>query len=241
MNQPLNEKLEYTLVTGATGGMGKSLVFKLLELGEHVLATSHDFNELESHFSHFGTLCTRIPANFSDPAFIDIFPGNVKLKGFVHLAGVSIGDRIETISRTDWDNSFLINVTSALVILQKYYHSFVEKASIVFVSSPVSIIGARKVSYAASKAALNGLAITCAKELAPNGIRVNTILPGTCLTNMTADWDEKKQRKVAQQNLQNRLFEPDESAQQILYLLSDQSSAITGSTIDMTSGAMWRI
>jgi NAD(P)-dependent dehydrogenase (short-subunit alcohol dehydrogenase family) len=110
---------------------------------------------------------------------------------------------------------------------------------IVNVSSPVAHVGAKKASYAASKAALHGLTMSSAKALGSKNIRVNTLLPGPTITKMTEDWSEARRASVAQESFLGRLSEPEEVAEMICCLLSDEARYMTGAIVDLTAGSLW--
>ena len=113
-----------------------------------------------------------------------------------------------------------------------------DRASIVNIASPVAICGSRKVSYSASKAALLGLTVATARNLAIDDIRVNALLPGATLTGMTSDWSEEKRKRVAEESFFKRLCTPQEIAGAVAFLLGPDSTFITGATLDLTGGAL---
>lgn len=228
-----------TLITGAAGGMGKAVCKKLESMGKKLLITdinSEKLYMLQKDLSN----AEIVVSDFTQENFTDVFDKSLSIDALIHLAGSSLGDTLQHTNIHDWNTSFSINVTSAFRLLQYYYNNFTPGASIVLTGSPVSLVGARKPAYAASKAALHGLMISAARELGAKNIRVNLLLPGTCDTHMIEDWPQEKRQKVAQQNIQNRLFKPEEIAEVISFLVSSKSSMITGSVLDLTSGGLWR-
>ena len=110
------------------------------------------------------------------------------------------------------------------------------RGAIVHVASPVGRIGANKVSYAASKAALLGLSAAEARNLAPE-VRVNAVLPGPTSTKMTSDWDAAKREQVARGTLLGRMCEPEEIAGVVAFLLGADATCVTGAVLNATGGA----
>ncbi len=106
------------------------------------------------------------------------------------------------------------------------------------VGSPVGPLGARKVSYAASKAGLIGLSHSLARGFADDGVRVNLLLPGPTLTGMTEDWSAKKSAAVGAGTLLGRLCAAEEIAGGVAFLLGPDSTCMTGAVLDMTGGQM---
>ncbi|MCB1660262.1 MAG: SDR family oxidoreductase, partial [Pseudomonadales bacterium] len=161
--------------------------------------------------------------------------------GLVNLAGASIGNTIDLLEEDDWQQSFAINVTPAMRLIQAVSPMLRQQqcGSIVNVGSPVGLIGARKPSYAASKSALLGLTMSCARNFGADNIRVNLLLPGPTITEMTKDWSEERCQQIAQGSFFKRLCTPIEVAEVIAFLLSPASRYMTGSIVDMTAGSMW--
>lgn len=230
------------IVTGAAGGMGRTCCEYLGSLGLSVLAIDNHQARLETLMGeNIKTLCI----NLADDDLTDkvrvALQGLPPVYGLVNLAGISVGNAVDNLTLDDWQMSFDVNVTPALRLTQLVAPIMREHGggSIVNVSSPVGYIGARKPSYAASKAALHGLTTSCARNLGKDNIRVNLLLPGTTITEMTKDWGVERQAAIAKESLLGRLCTPQEIAECIAFLLSEHSRYMSGSILDMTCGSMW--
>ena len=239
--------MKHVVVTGATGGMGRSTCRLLLSKGYSVLAlgTSRAKLSLLKETCNSEFLYT-LALSFQEPDYFKVFQNYLdalgwdKLYGLIHLAAVSKGNRLSLISEEDWQESFQINVHAPMKITQLCLPLMQanEQGSIIFVSSPVALVGARKISYASTKSALHGLMISIAKEQGINNIRANLLLPGPTITDMTKDWSIEKRTNIAQQPFLKRLCEPDEVAKVLEFVLSEQASFMTGSVVDLTAGSM---
>ena len=230
------------IVTGAAGGMGRQCCQYFVELGWQVLAIDHNSERLSAlKNENISILCLEL----TDAQLVEKVQQQLQtlapVWGLVNLAGVSRGNDIENLTEEDWQYSFDVNVTAAFRLIEAMTAVMKKNGggSIVNVSSPVGYIGARKPSYAASKAALHGLTVSCARNLGEYNIRVNLLLPGTTITEMTKDWSMERQQAIAQESLLKRLCTPQEVAEGIAFLLSDHSRYMTGSILDMTCGSMW--
>ena len=236
------DQTQTIIVTGAAGGMGRQCCQYFAELGWHVLAIDHNQQRLANLITkNISILCI----DLADPQLVQQVQQQLSylppVWGLVNLAGISQGSDIENLSEEDWQRSFDVNVTPAFKLIQAVSPLMKQQGggSIINVTSPVGYIGARKPSYAASKAALHGLTVSCARNLGEYGIRVNLLLPGTTITEMTKDWSLERQQAIAQESLLKRLCKPQEIAECIAFLLSDHSRYMTGSILDMTCGSMW--
>lgn len=234
------------LVTGAAGGMGVAVCEALLSRGWQVAGLDHNADRLGALARKLeGRGFTPVLAELSDPKFPEVVEARLGaaagLRGLVNLAGVSLGDSLERMALSDWEKSMAVNATAPMLLSRWAVPRMRESGggSIVNVASPVALVGARKPSYSASKAALLGLTMSMARELGSQRIRVNALLPGPVITRMTSDWDGGKRRAVAEGNFLKRLCEPAEVASAVAFLLSDDSSFMTGATLDLTSGGMF--
>lgn len=248
MNSPVPEPSapgqRTIVVTGAAGGMGAGTCQLLADQGNTVLAIDQNAGTLQALVAH----SSRIHALAADISTADwLAPMQQQLaalpplSGIVNMAGISHGSPIDQLDDEAWEQSFAVNVTAAMRLIRALAPALRQRGagSIVNVGSPVGLIGARKPSYAASKGALHGLTMACARNLGPDNIRVNLLLPGTTITGMTQDWDAQRRAAVAQGNFLQRLCTPAEIAQMVAFLLSDACSYMTGSVVDMTAGGLW--
>lgn len=233
-----------SIVTGAAGGMGRAVCQALAANHWHVLAIDHNEARLVTLADSHAAI-TALPMALDSPALEErvqqTLEGMPTVAGLVNLVGVSRGKPIDTLEDSDWFASFDINVTPAMR-LTRLVAPLMRAAgagSIVNVGSPVGLVGANKPSYAASKAALHGLTMSTARNLGPDNVRVNLLLPGPTITEMTKDWPQERRDAIASGTFLKRLCQPEEIAAMINFLLGSSSSYVTGSTIDMTAGSLW--
>mgnify|MGYP006421359589 CR=1 FL=1 len=225
--------------------MGTAVCDLLVQRGYAVIGIDSNTKHLEdlqnqlSSRSFTGIACDLRNPDFAEK-LIDTVEQVPALTGLVNLAGISRGNDIEHLLDQDWEASFQVNADAPMKLtrlcvpaMQRAGHG-----SIVNVSSPVGLIGARKPSYAASKAALLGLTMSLARNLGPYNIRVNMLLPGATITYMTDDWPSERRATVAAGTFLGRLSEPREIATVIAFLISPEASYMTGSVVDVTAGGM---
>lgn len=230
------------VVTGAAGGMGRAVVERCLADGFGLLAVDIDGAGLaQLADAHRGSV-TAIEFDIGRADVGEVIAAALPdglLKGIVNLAGISRGAAIATGTDADWDRSMAVNVNAPMRICRSLVPRMIEGGggSIVNVSSPVAVLGARKVAYSASKAALLGLNVAMARDLGRWGIRVNAVFPGATITGLTDDWPAEKRAAIAKESFLGRLCTPEEVASVVSFLLGSDSSFITGTVIDVTGGA----
>ena len=232
-------------ITGASGGMGQATVQELMCCGWNVIGIDRNQRRLSEMVrdlddNRFIPLDIDLTSPRLESELVTLFEKNPTLDGLVNLAGISIGDEIDQLSDDEWDLSFAVNVSAPMRLIRTAV-PFLRASgggSVVNVSSPVGFVGARKVAYAASKAAMHGLTMSLARGLGNDNIRVNTLIPGTAITFMTNDWPQEKRAAIADELLLKRLCQPSEIGKVIRFLLSDDSSYMTGSIVDMSCGGM---
>ena len=223
------------LVSGASSGLGKATSEKALEEGFNVIGIDISPSAIE-HENYTHLLIDLSKLNLE---VLRKHLGNEEWYGFVHCAGISIGSTIEEITIEDWNQSMEVNVTSAMLICQLADELMVDNGRIILVSSPVAIAGARKPSYAASKAALHGLTMSVSRSFGKRGICVNTVLPGPMITGMTNDWPVEKRASIASETRLNRLAKPEDVAYVITQMLDKKWSYMSSSIVDLTCGSLY--
>lgn len=233
-----NHTAQTVVITGANGGMGVATCQLLLEQDWTVLAVDRSLAEVAQHPRQKNLRIDLRDAALTDQV-LEALGDMPQVKALINLAGHSLGDSIDRLSQDDWADSFAINVTPAMLLTQALAPKMANGGSIVNVGSPVGLIGARKPSYAASKAALQGLTMSTARNLGGQGIRVNMLLPGPTITKMTHDWSQDKQDAIAQSSFLKRLCQPEEVAHTLAFMIGPHSSYLTGSILDLTAGSMY--
>lgn len=234
------------VVTGASGGLGSALVRHLVSRGWRILGIDHNEARMEQlarslpEDAFLPLLCEVQSADLV-PILREALRDQPAPTALACVAAVSVGDEIAALTDEDWELSFSVNTTPAMVLARALAPGMAGNrgGAIVNVGSPVGIVGSRKPSYAASKAALSGLTVSLARNLGPLGIRANLFLPGPMITPLTADWPREKRAAIAEGTFLRRLCEPEEAARVVAFLLSEEASYLTGAIIDGTGGSMF--
>ena len=227
------------VVTGAAGGQGAAEVAWLVREGATVVATdvgddaptypegagSVDYHRLDvSRPDHWEALLELVGERHG------------VVHGLVNNAGVTHRARLGEVTLDDWNRVFAVNVTGALLGIQAVTPLMRPGGSIVNVGSVAALTAHYTVAYTASKWALRGLSRVASMELGPLGIRVNTIHPGYVETEMTASAPPAfREASLAVAPL-GRLGTPDDIAPLVGYLLSDESSYLSGAEIAVDGG-----
>ncbi|VUC23922.1 unnamed protein product [Clonostachys rosea] len=157
------------------------------------------------------------------------------LHGAANLAGIMGKDAYkvatEHIDDTDWERVMGVNLYGVLNCMREEIKNIRDGGSIVNASSLAGLIGVpRHAAYVCSKHAVIGLSRTAAKELGPRGVRVNAVAPGPIATPLMADAVARMGSGVTENTLAlGRAGEPEEVASVVSFLLSDESTFVTGS------------
>ena len=159
-----------------------------------------------------------------------------RVDGLVANAGITWRARLDDVDPVDLARVHEVNVTGTLLGIQALTPLMGDGGSIVVVGSVAALTGHFPVAYTASKWALRGLAKAACLELGPRGIRVNTVHPGYIETPMTASASPAfRDANVAETPL-GRTGTVDEVAPLVLFLISDESSFISGAEIPVDGG-----
>jgi 3-oxoacyl-[acyl-carrier protein] reductase len=163
----------------------------------------------------------------------------------VNNAAVCPSGPITSYSEADWEATFHVNVTAAFVASREHVRRLLASerpGNIVAIVSQAAFRGSTTghLPYDASKGALVSFTVGLAREVAPHGIHVNAVAPGMTRTEMVAQtWEKNKDRYLGRIPLQ-RIAEPAEVANVVVFLASEAASYITGATIDVSGGMLMR-
>jgi 3-oxoacyl-[acyl-carrier protein] reductase len=237
------------LVTGASQGIGHACALALARRGASVALAARNqqkLDELAQQITSTGGKAVAFAIDVADEeqiktgvkAAIAQF-GKVDI--LVNNAGITKDQLVMRMKRADWDAVLNTNLTSAYLCTQQVIGSMLKQrwGRIINISSVFGQIGqAGQTNYASSKAGLIGLTMALARELASRNITCNAVAPGFIETSMTAVLsDEFKQNAVKQIPL-GRVGTPDDIANAVSFLASDEASYITGHVLNVNGGML---
>ncbi|MBO5173658.1 MAG: SDR family oxidoreductase [Eubacterium sp.] len=241
-----NMKDKVILVTGATSGMGETVAKRFVNEGAKVVAIGRNEEKLQMlEYEHEGQVLS-YRYDLSDLENIeDIFlfckENQLKLDGLVHCAGMVCNNPIRTIDYHETEKIMRVNCFSFMEMGKWFSKRKYSKdgSSMVAISSVESILNDKGlVQYSASKAALNSVVKTMAKEVMKRQIRVNAILPSyveTAMTQATAQQISDYEKQITHSQPLGRI-EPEYIAGLVEYLLSDYAKYMTGELVVMGGG-----
>jgi NAD(P)-dependent dehydrogenase (short-subunit alcohol dehydrogenase family) len=234
-----------SLVTGGTSGIGLAAANALAKEGAYVYITGRRERELTTAVQQIGGNATGVLGDVSnaqdlDPLFAQIKDEKGRLDILFANAGIARYAALGNITEELYDSIFNVNVKGVLFTVQKALPLMPEGASLIL---NASVVGSKGLSfnsvYSATKASIRSFARTWTKD---RRIRVNAISPGTIdtpgLNNLLASGEAGEQRRkmVTSAIPLGRFGRPDEVAQAVVFLASDESSYITGAEIFVDGG-----
>lgn len=227
------------LVTGSSRGIGAAAARRLASAGWDVTVHYHmSEDSARSLAAELGARALR--ADISDPAQAEAL---IREAGPIDLlvcnAGIAQYGLFTDVSEKTWRDVLSVNTDGAYRCCRAAIPDMVRRKAgcIILVSSVWGIYGAScEAAYSASKAALIGLGKALAKELGPSGIRVNVVAPGVIDTDMLSQFDQADRQTLADQTPLGRIGRPEDVAELISFLASDQAGFITGQVIGCDGG-----
>jgi 3-oxoacyl-[acyl-carrier protein] reductase len=227
------------LVTGGRSGIGAAIVSRLRAAG--ALAASLDVAGVTEEADDRRLDLT---GDVRDGAAVGRCVQEVEarfggLDGLVQCAGITADAVLWKLTDAQWDDVLDVNLGGAFRVMRAVAPLLRARGggSIVNVTSINGLRGKfGQSNYAASKAGLIGLTKTAARELGAFGVRVNAVAPGMVRTAMTASLAPEFVAKAVEESVLNRIAEPDDVADAVLFLLSDRARQITGTTVRVDAG-----
>ena len=232
------------IVTGATGGIGNSIIKKLYQNGANILATGtrrEKLDELKDKFENIKTLKFDISQNHKIEEFLEnaIKELGGNLDCLVNNAGITQDNLAIRMSLEEWKKVININLTSIFLMSKTAIKKMLKNKSgkIVNITSVVGHTGnLGQANYSASKAGIIAMAKSLALEYAKKNININCISPGYIKTAMTDKLDDKFKEMIISKIPSARLGEPEDIANAVLFLCSNQSDYINGETLHVNGG-----
>jgi len=240
----MNLKDKKIIVTGASGGIGNSIVEKLNNSGAKILATGtkiEKLEELKSKYKNISILKFDISQNDKIEEFIENATTELggSLDCIINNAGLTQDNLAIRMSFDEWKKVIDVNLTSTFLLSKFAIKKMLKNKSgkIVNITSVVGHTGnLGQANYTASKAGIIAMSKSLAIEYAKKNININCISPGFIKTAMTDKIDEKYKELIVSKIPSARLGEPEDIANAVLFLASDQSNYINGETIHVNGG-----
>ena len=231
------------IVTGASGGIGNSIIEKFYECGANILASGTKVEKLDllkKKFNNIKILKFDISQSEKIEEFIESASNELGgLDCIVNNAGITQDNLAIRMSLEEWKNVININLTSTFLMSKFAIKKMLKnkKGKIVNITSIVGHTGnLGQVNYSASKAGIVAMSKSLAIEYSKKNINVNCISPGFIKTAMTDKIDEKFKEVIISKIPSGRLGTPEDIANAVLFLASTKSDYINGETLHVNGG-----
>ena len=241
MNSLKNKNI---IITGASGGIGNSIVHKLYDNAANILATgtrAEKLEELKLKFNNIKILKFDISQHDKIEDFINNATKDLggSLDCIVNNAGITKDNLTIRMSFEEWSKVIDINLTSTFLMCKYSIKKMLKNKNgkIINITSVVGHTGnAGQANYTASKAGIVAMSKSLAIEYAKKNINVNCISPGFISTAMTDQLDEKHKEAIIAKIPCNRLGKPEDIANAVTFLSSSLSDYINGETLHVNGG-----
>ena len=232
------------IVTGASGGIGNSIVEKLSNIGANILATGtriEKLEELKKKFNNIKILKFDISQHDKIEEFINNATEDLggSLDCIVNNAGITKDNLAIRMSLEEWSKVININLTSTFLMSKYSIKKMLKNKSgkIINITSVVGHTGnVGQANYSASKAGIVAMSKSLAIEYAKKNININCISPGFIETAMTEQIDDKFKETIIGKIPSNRLGKPEDIANAVIFLSSELSDYINGETLHVNGG-----
>lgn len=236
------------IVTGAARGIGKAVALAFVREGAKVALVDLEgerLKTLQEEIRKKGGQALAVQCDVSKASEVEQTIEQVqrifgRIDILVNNAGIIRRGTIETVTEQDWDRVMEVNLKGpfncgkavAGIMKRQGYGKIVNVSSIAAKMGDITSAP----GYGPSKAGLDALTKTLARQLAPYGVNVNGVAPHAIETEMSAEWSPEKRKAIVDAIPLKRLGKPEEVAEAVLFLASDSAAFITGEIIDVNGG-----
>jgi len=238
------------VITGAARGIGRTIALTFVREGARVVLVDVEKERLETFKEEIekkGGQAIAISCDITKSSEVKAMVDQAKkvfgrIDILVNNAGIIRRGTIETVTEEDWDRVMEVNLKGTFLCSKAVVEVMKKQGygKIVNVSSIAGKMGdiTSAPGYGPSKAGVDALTKTLARQLAPHGINVNAVSPHAIETEMSAQWSEERRKEIIASIPLGRLGKPEDVAEAVLFLSSDEASFITGEILDVNGGAL---
>ena len=232
------------LITGGTRGIGLGIVKKFFSEGWQVAFCYQSRDDLAAGICRKMPGVMAVKADVSDEESVKSLVSQVEkslgpINALVCSAGISHYGLFTDMSVSEWDKLFSVNVKGTFLCCREVLNSMIRRQSgtIVTISSMWGEVGAScEAAYSATKGAVISMTKALAKEVAPSYIRVNCVSPGTVMTDMMSHFTQEEVEAIRLDTPLEVLGTPENVADAVYFLSTEQSSFITGQILGVNGG-----
>lgn len=232
------------LVTGASGGIGKTIASQLKAQGAIVALSGTRVDALQALADELGEGAHVVPADLSSETgatqlVADAIAAMGQVDILVNNAGLTRDMLAMRLKDEDWQTVLDVNLTSAFRLSKACLRGMMKArwGRIIGITSIVGVTGnAGQTNYAASKAGMIGMSKSLAQEVASRGITVNCVAPGFIATPMTEALTEDQQSGIMSAIPAGKMGTPEDIASSVVYLASNEAAYVTGQTLHVNGG-----
>ena len=237
----MSDKPNKVLITGASRGIGKATALNFQNLGYDVIGTSTNKKGIEM-LSKKNIIAYELDLNSKDSIsrFLDhIFTNHKDITILVNNAGVTRDNLVLRMTEEDWTEVINVHLTGVFRISKAIVKNMLKNkwGRIISLSSTSSPLGNKgQANYVAAKAGIEAFSRTLSNEVGSRGITINCVAPGYIDTDMLDFIEENERNSFVSQIPLLRLGKPEEVAELITFLASEEASYITGQTVHINGG-----
>jgi 3-oxoacyl-[acyl-carrier protein] reductase len=240
--------MKTVVVTGDSGALGSAIVDRLLEEGYKVVGLSRrTTDDMKERINKYNQQYVHVNFDLSKTEevkelYLKVLKKEGPIYGLVNNAAFAYDDIVTNADYKELEKMFRINVFSPIMLTKYVIRDMLlneVKGSLVHISSVSAHTGYKGLSmYAATKGALESFSRTVAREWGAKGIRSNCVAPGFMETPMSASLSEDEKDRIYRRTSLKRPTEVKDVAEVVVFLLSEKSASITGTTIHVDCGTI---